>query len=186
MKLWEIILIVSVFIWTILPLFYRSHENFFYFLFLGLNDFLSYTFYISSLWSSQILTIPFHYLIIVFFYRKDFANKKWLLLGLIPSIYAAFNVTHYAQNITILIFHIIFFFMFLKPFITAYFYSNKIEIFYMVLLFYELINIFKLFAFIKDISSGIEVYYVGTIIQISIGIFLIFYSFRKKVELANS
>lgn len=132
-------------------------------------------------YSPQIHWLFFHYLALVMLFRDKFFEKKNLYLsGLVPIIIMTFVFDRDIHVFLCFVIHLLIFLLFTKEFIIHYFEKNIFDIFYLLILFYETLNIFKLLAFMREIIVGIEIYYVATLVQIFIGILLIFIQIRSN------
>jgi hypothetical protein len=168
------ITIISTIVWLIIPFVYRHNRHFYYFLFLGLNDFIGYSIWYLFSVSAQALWIPTHVLILITF-DKQYVNKtnRGFFVILIPIMVLSFFTDSYQQKLFVLITHSILFLLFVKIFVNNIFDFNKISFFYLVLIFYELINVFKIIAFMGELELGLSSFVVGSVIQIIIGLYLL-------------
>lgn len=181
MKTWEIIGIISIFIWAIVPIFYRSNKHFYFFLIFAINDLSSILIRIFFSFPTTALWIPSTYLI-VFSFDKNFLFKyKYFIgVGLIIAIFLGFNSSITFQMYFVLASQIILFFLFSRFLISIYLNENRIDIFYLTMIFYEALTIFKIIAFLHQLSSGLNIYFATNIIQILIGLFLIYLSIKRN------
>lgn len=183
MKLHTIISICSTVVWTLVPVFYRKHRHFYFFFFLIMNDLVGRLLNAFIPVPKQMAWLTFNYFMLISF-NKDHLNRYWkyYLFGIIPIIIVSYNISS-SQQIQILFFiHIIIFLIFIKYFLSHFFSQNEIDLFYFMMIFYELITLFKFLAFLREITVGIEVFYVGNIIQIFIGILLIIMQLRLSYK----
>jgi len=131
--------------------------------------------------SSQVIWMPFHYLVMVMLFKDHFF--KWMkhyLAGFVLIYILNYLVLDHHQVFFVFVVHLIIFSLFTKQFIGAFYQDNAFSIFYFLLIFYEVITIFKVLAFMRDITVGIEVFFVGTLVQIFIGIAIIGISFWRE------
>ncbi|MFZ1289595.1 MAG: hypothetical protein WAR79_05880 [Melioribacteraceae bacterium] len=181
MKTWVIIATISIIIWAIVPIFYRSNKHFYYFLLLAATDITSFLINHFFHVSAQILWIPFTYFIVLTFNRDFFLKYKILILGgLLIAILAGIYSTNIFQMYFVLISHIILFVLFSRIFISIYLNKNRIDIFYIIMVFFEALTVFKIIAFLRQLSSGLNIYFATNILQILIGLFLIYLSIKRK------
>ncbi|MBK7107080.1 MAG: hypothetical protein IPH62_17550 [Ignavibacteriae bacterium] len=181
MKTWEIIAYFSVFIWTIVPIFYRSNKHFYFFLLFAINDLSSVIIDILFSFSTTALWIPSTYLIVLSLDKDFFFKHKYFIgIGLIISIFLGFNSSITFHMYFVLASQIILFILFSRFLISIYLDENRIDIFYLTMIFYEALTIFKIIAFLNQLSSGLNIYFATNAIQILIGLFLIYISIRRK------
>lgn len=183
MQLYYTITILSTAIWLIVPFIYRYNRHFYFFLFLGLNDLIGYSIWYLFSVSAQSLWIPIHALILVTFDKK-YSNKikSWLLVLLIPMMVLSFFTDTYQQKLFVLFTHSILFLLFVRLFVNNFFNFNQISYFYLVLIFYQLVNVFKIISFMSELEFGLSSFIIGSVIQIAIGLYLLL---NKKVRIAS-
>jgi len=180
MKEYDIIAHTSVFIWAIMPYFYRRHKHFFFFLFLAMNDVIGVLLWNVFSISGQTSWLVFNYLMLVSINRDYFIkNLRIFLIGIIPiSVIVMFLGPSQIVFLCFLV-HLAIFFFFIKYLLSDYLLSGIVNKHYIILSFYLLISIFKLLAFMREITVGIEAFFVGTFVQIFIGIILIYLQLRN-------
>lgn len=187
MKTWEIIGLISLSTWTIVPLFYRSSKHFFFFLVLAATD-LS-TVLISKIFHDfpQALWVSFSYLTVAVINRNNIQKNKYIIIiGLLLSTILGINISSTLQLYFVLIIQIILFFIFAKYLVSIFFEENKIDLFYLTMFFYEVLSILKFIAYLKQISTGLNFYFAVNILQILIGMFLITMSILNKQKIKNT
>jgi len=180
MQIHLIIVNISLIIWLIVPIVYRKNRHFYYFLFLGLNDFLLMVLWFLFSIFVQELWIITHSLILLLFDRYYIKKiKNLIFFSIIPLLALAYFSNSFMQSSFALLTHIILVFLFTRLLIQELYKKHYFNRFYFVLIFYELITIYKFIAFQKVINGGVEIFYIGTIIQILIGLYLIFRNSRN-------
>lgn len=180
MKTWQIISYSSIIIWAIIPFFYRSNKHFYFFVLLALTDISSYFLNLVFLVSSQILWIPFSYLTIFSLNRDFFSKYKiQIIVGFFLAIIAGIYSSNIFQMYFVLATQIILFLLFTRFFISIFLNENKINSFYLVMIFYMALSVFKIIAFLRELSSGLNIFYATIMMQILIGLFLIYHSAKK-------
>ena len=138
MKTHLIINYVSLIVWIIVPIIYRRHNIFYYFLFLGVLDIIAKILWTVFSISAPVVWFPFHYLMLVGFNRDRFyKNIKLYIIGLIPVLIINFTVSPPSIRFLVFLIHIIFFLFFVKLFTSQFLSSRKIDVFYTILIFYE-------------------------------------------------
>lgn len=183
MKTWEIIGYLSVFIWAIVPIFYRSSRHFIFFLLMAVNDLSSVLIDILFSFSTIALWIPSTYLIVLSFDKDFFFKYKYFIgIGLVFSIFLGFNSSNNFQMYFVLATQIILFILFSRFLISIYLNENRIDIFYLTMIFYETLTIFKIIAFLNELNTGLNIYFATNAIQILIGLFLIYISIKRKKD----
>ncbi|MCB0745945.1 MAG: hypothetical protein KDC52_19135 [Ignavibacteriae bacterium] len=186
MEFYLIIAFISTLVWLTMPIVYRNNRHFYFFLFLALNDSLSIILWTVFSVSSQLLWIPIHYLILLSYERYWLTKYKfWILIGFIPILILTYFSTTKIQLFYVLVTNIALFLLFVKPLVVKFF-NSHLNLFYLVMSFYELITITKLIIFIKKGFLGMEAFYIGTIFQIIMGIVLIYIGkFNKELTIVS-
>jgi len=181
MKAFQFVGIISTLVWVVLPYFYRKHNNFYFFLFLAFTDISSIILWHIFSISSQLLWFPINYLML-FALNRDFFVRYiyYILLGIIPVTLISYILPSQQQVFACFLLHLVIFIIIFKQVLSDYLISNRFKIYYMMLSFYILINLFKFLAFMREITIGIEAFYVGTFVQIFIGIILIYLQLRNN------
>lgn len=175
MDLILLIVYFSILIWICLPILFRSNRHFYFFLFLGLNDVIMMIIYsLFSIFPKE-LWIVSHSLMLLFFDRVYIRKyKKKLLVASVSIPFFAYFSNLFMQTAFVFFAHSIFLFLFSRLLILKYFKLHILNNFYMVLILYELITIYKFIAFEFNLEYRTEIFYVGTLTQIIIGLYLIF------------
>ncbi|PIQ08109.1 MAG: hypothetical protein COW71_13540 [Ignavibacteriales bacterium CG18_big_fil_WC_8_21_14_2_50_31_20] len=181
MQLYEYIQILSTSIWTIIPFFIRKSKHFLFFLFAGLSDSLGLTLWYSYHLSSQAIWIPLFYLMVLGIDKPFFLkNIKVILTGLILILIINYYSTTYNQYLFTLIINLIITIVFARYFYWEFIKNTKFSLFYLAMTFYGFLSLYKSVLMVSNINLGLNAYYVDTIIQIFIGLFLIF--IRKDIS----
>jgi hypothetical protein len=174
MKTYQIIYYSSLIIWAIVPFFYRQNKHFYFFLFLAFSDISTYLtnhiFQITGIspWISM------HYLALAAFEKDFFYKYKYpIFIGFIFSIFISYISSHMTQAYILFSIYCIFFLFFIRYFLKIYFDHNKLNLFYIAMIFCTTLSLFKLISAIKNIDSEINIFYATDITQIFIGVFLI-------------
>jgi len=184
MEPFEYIQILSTLIWSIVPFRMIKSKHFIFFLLMGFNDFSSFFLWHLFSISSQTFWVPVSYLI-VFSISKDFFIKKirLVLLGFFIILIANFYSSADIQNVILLLFDVVVLIIFTRYLFWEYIISDKISLFYTVMTIYCLLTVFKTILMISNMFLGLNSYYVGTILQIVIGLYLIFVRRDVKISL---
>lgn len=184
MKLFEYIQILSTLVWLVVPFVRIRSKHFYFFLFLGVSDLIAGILWFGFNVSSQTFWIPFFYLI-VFSISKDYfiKNIKNILLGFIIILILNFYSTTYIQYIFVLLANIIILTIFARYLYWEFIQNDKISLFYMIMTFYGLFSLSKSILLVSNIKLGMNAYFVGTILQIVIGLYLIFVRRDVKISL---
>lgn len=175
MKSFEYISLLSVMVWVIVPFFFYQSKHFWFFLFLGVNDVIASLFWFGFGLSSQTLWVPVYYLIVLSIDEEFFFNKrKKIIFGFLVVLIFNYYSTTFIQSGFVLIAQIIIFTIFVRYLYWAYIKENKKNFFYAVMTFYSLFSVYKSVLTVGNINTGLNDYFVGIIIQIFIGLILIF------------
>lgn len=181
MKDYQIIEITSLIVWLTVPIIYRRHDKFYFFLFLGLIDLVAQILWKGLSISVLYAWIPFHYLMLIGFNRKLLLkNIKIKLLGLVPILVINPFLSYHSIKSCILVFHIIFFLLFVRLLLSQFVKNNNTSYFLIVIIIYECIMLVRLIAPLRDIRLGVDISYLGAAIQIFIGILLIIMQLWKN------
>lgn len=183
MELYDYIQIFSALVWLTIPFVRTRSKHFYFFLFLGISDFISGFSWYALGTTSQALLIPILYLLIFSIDRDFFVrNIKWLLVGLVFFFIINFYSTTYIQYLFSLVTDIVITTIFARLLYWEYLKNSKISLFYIVMTFYGLFSVYKSILMVGNINLGLNAYYATLIIQIFIGLFLIFV--RKDCQFA--
>ncbi|MFZ1288470.1 MAG: hypothetical protein WAR79_00145 [Melioribacteraceae bacterium] len=174
MKFFEILQYLSLITILIAAFKYRSSSLSIFFGLLALNDIIGFVLWTFFSISGQSSWIPIFYLIL-FSTNKSFI-KKWkiyILFGLILILLLNQYSTVKIQQYFVLMINVIIMFLFLRLLITEFVQKDEFRILYLILTLYQLLIIFNLMAFIRDLKIGLDIYFAGIIGIILIHIFLI-------------
>ena len=183
MKIYQIIEIVGLLVWLIVPILYLRHDKFYFFLFLGLTDLIAQFLWNGLNISAIYAWLPFHYLMLIGFNRDYFVKHiKYLWLGLIPILIINPFLSHFTIKSVVLIFHLVFITLFVRLFASQLIKNNNFSFFYIIMITYEGIMIFRIIASLRDLKLGMEISYLGAFLQIFIGVLLIIIQLRKNYK----
>ncbi|PIQ08517.1 MAG: hypothetical protein COW71_11385 [Ignavibacteriales bacterium CG18_big_fil_WC_8_21_14_2_50_31_20] len=185
MELYEYISILSTIIWMLIPFLLKKSKHFFFFLFAGLSDAIGLTLWYSLHLSSQIIWIPLFYLMVLGIDKNFFIRKiKLILTGLIPILIINYYSTTYFQYLFTFVANIIITTIFARYFYWVFIKNSKVSLFYLLMTIYGLFLVYKSILIVVNINLGLNAYYATTLVQIFIGLFLIFvrkdYQFSLK------
>lgn len=174
MKTYESIAFLSLIVWLAVPLIHYKSKHFWFFLFLGLNDVASGILWFGFGLSSQTLWIPFYYLIVLSI-DKEFLFNNWkiIVFGFILVLVLNYYSTTFIQNGFVLISHTIILTLFIKYLFWGFVENNVISLFYVVMTFYGMFSVYKFVLMLNSVHHELSIYFVTTIIQIIIGMYLI-------------
>ncbi len=182
MELFIVIGYISKLVWLIIPFRYLKSKHFYFFLFLGLHDVISYTLWMFFDLPVQTLTLLMNFLMLAGL-EKQFFNRRIRLIVVfaIAIIYINQITTSHQQQVFVLFVHAIILFLFIRSLIRYYFDNNQIDIFYLIITLYELTNVLKLIILIKDVELGVPPLYATLLFQILIGLYLIIFRDRHNL-----
>ena len=171
----------SILVWLLPPFRQLKGGYFLYFLILGYSDplalFLGWIFKLNLEYTH--LVIAFLLTITVLFYNNNL-NLKWigsLFLLLILSILKVGVENRYFYFV---IFHIIIYLQILIPSIKEFYLKHQINLYFTVLLIYELTTILKFVAVIYNYFSGVYLFYLSAVFEMFIALFFIFYNLQNS------
>lgn len=191
MSLILFISLVNTFLWMI-PIVrqFRSSYSMFFFV-LGLIDIITvtffYTFKILPIHTQQIMT--FFLLPTLFLASK---NKHILYLFLFVSIsgiiFSFFYSNLQIKFLSILFVHIMLMSVFIKNIIEEISSDEEVNLFTLVLIFYELTLIFKITYLLFFKTQGPTFFYLTTALQIFIGLYFCLFTYKnsKKIRVNKS
>lgn len=165
-----LIIYISFVVW-IFPIF-RQHNTqlFYFFLILGISDPINFLLVsVYSLKSGVVHSIA----ALLLFYSINQADKKLKLTYSDILVIALFLLALFFYDLILLlmIIHILILIRFLQTVIIDLHKNAKLSIPYLILVFYELTVIIKLFFFLSGTHTGIFFFYTTLAFQLLIGIF---------------
>ena len=182
MTYYEILSYLATILGVIIAVVYWKTNYSYFFSFQALSDLASFVLWTFFSLSSQTLWIPIHYLIASSVDKKFFvSNWKYILVGLVAVLIFNFFTTNVIQQYSVLATSFIVLFVFLRWFVMYYFNSDRINIFFLILIFHETIKVIKFLAILNDIDVGLNIYFAGVLIQIIVGVILVI--IKNKVSL---
>ncbi len=186
MKTFEILRYLSVFIGLLVACYYWKNKYRYFFTILAVNDIVSLLLWVLFSFSGQIFWIPFTYLLIFTIWEIPSKQKYlFVLLGLFPILLINYYSTNLFQQYFVIVSHIIILFLFIRKFIFIIFDKGIVNLFYIFIIIYEVVIILNFIAILSKIQVGINVYYVGMIIQIIVRMVLIYVRNGKSISLTN-
>jgi len=146
MKGYAIITDLSTIIWTLVAFFYRANKHFFFFLSLAAIEISSYFLVGIFHKSPQSLWLSMHFLMLSCF-DKNFSSKHKVTIfaGFSVTLPISFSVSNFLLDYIIFFFHVIFLLLFIRYFVKIYFDKDKFNIFYILMIFYEIFRFSLLF-----------------------------------------
>lgn len=182
MPLTELIYNLNVFFW-LLPVFRQYRDGYFYyFLVLAISEPL----FLLCLHTLKIypmyfyLAVSYFSLLAVLYYKKRL-KISFALSALILTIFFYADLLSASAGIFLL--HFIIFYNILDIFMKETITSQRINLYFVVMLFYEATILLKMAVKIMDFSSGIYFYYIITAFDIFVAIYFIFCNIRTSPKL---
>ena len=181
MPIEKIIVYISTFFWLFPPFRQYNGRYFYYFLILALSDPL-------ALINYSFIGISHHFihsiagLLLLYSFDSIEYLKKYLLANII-FILAFFLFLFLLDNLlyVILTLHLLILYRFIRLSLLNTFNKNELNIFLLVLVFYEISAIVNLIVFISKTNLGVVFYYLTLSFQILVAIF--FTIFREDSSL---
>ena len=175
----KFLLIYGVYLWFIPPIRQYKQRLFYYFLFMAFVD------PIQRLITHNNITMPLNYyttfsyiLLAAILWNKKSPKLNYLLIagGLIIFIFTliVFKFTYDTDKLFFFGFQIIILFLFLKKFIMDYASYSKINVFQLVLVFFQLTVVSKIAILILGTSNAIAFYFITGSISIAFGLYFSF------------
>ena len=183
MYLAKVLVYISILIWLLPPFRQLKGGYFWYFLILGYSDPLALFF----LWIFKLkveyihLIIAFLLTISVLFYNNNL-NFKWIAALFLLLIFSVRKVGVDNRYFYFIIFHIIIFLQILIPSIKEFYVKHRINLYFTVLLIYELTTILKFVAFIYNYFSGVYLAYLSSVFEMVIALFFMFYTLQNSPQ----
>lgn len=175
---------IGIIISLTLAYYYRDRKFRLFFILSGLSDLISGVLWLIFFKSSQDFWIPILYLTVFSVHEKFLLNHgKTVLVGFIFVLVLNYFTTTQVQYYVVLFGNFYLLFIFLRYFTRDIISSNNISVFYFLLVLYEVIIVLNFTALVRNIQLGLNVYYIGIIIQILIKVYLIF--IHKKIDKAT-
>src|ERR1035437_1321480 len=184
MYLAKFIVYFSILIWLLPPFRQLKGGYFLYFLILGYSDplalFLGWIFKLNVEYIQLITT--FLLTISILFYNNNL-NLKWIAVLLLLLMLSVWKVGVENRYSYFIIFHIIIYLQILIPSIKEFYLKHRINIYFTVLLVYELTTILKYVAVIFNYFSGVYLYYFSAVFEMFIALFFIFYNHQNSPQI---
>jgi hypothetical protein len=181
MYLAKIIVYFSILIWLLPPFRQIKGGYFLYFLILGYSDplslFLGWMFKVDNGYT-QLIT-AFLLTISILFYNNNL-NLKWIAALLLLLMLSFWKVGVENRYFYFIIFHIIILIQILIPSVKEFYQGHRINIYFSVLLVYELTTILKFVAVIYNYYSGVYLFYLSAVFGMFIALFFIFYNLQNS------
>ena len=179
MTITQSILYASILFW-LFPIFRQYRGNFFvYFLILALSDPLALlcvaVFNVQPTLIHSIAAILLYYSINTV--RQKF-KRLWLLNLIIVVSFVIASLLHLSHLFLVLIFHFLILLIFIKKSMIMLYQFGEFNLFYLVLIFYEITVIINVIVFISGTEIGILYHYITLAFQFLIAIF--FTIFREE------
>ena len=169
--------IISIVVWLITPIRQYKTRYFWFFLTLGLADPVSIiaarNFHIMITQLYVILSILFFFSVIE--YKKITIYKVSFYIAIVGvGCFSFFHVWEYgAFFYTAVLFLVLV--VIVKQSFQFVIEKGSINIFHMLLIFYQALNVFKSLSMLLNFSTGVWFYFISNVVQILIGIFFALY-----------
>jgi hypothetical protein len=172
MNILYIIIYISIAVWLLPPFRQYKGNYFFYFLILALSDPVSLAasnFF--GVYGQNVHSISAYLMIISLIYFPKNSKPKMILV--IPMTLIFISGYIYIDNLTYLLFllHILILIVFLKRTLILVYKHNTINLFYWVLLFYEVSLVINIYLMLEVDDIKVVIYYATLFFQIFVAIF---------------
>ena len=181
MYLAKILAYISIIIWLLPPFRQLKGGYFLYFLILGYSDPLALIFlrFFKLDINYTHLIIAFLLTISILYYTKNL-NSKWIISLILFLILSIWKGNRDIRYLSIIIFNCLIFAQILIPSIKEFYQGHRINIYFTVLLIYELTTILKYTAFAYNYFSGVYLFYLSLVFEMFIGLFFIFFNLHNS------
>lgn len=173
-EIFKILFYTSIVIWLFPPVRQWKTKYFYFFLILALADPVS-MFLKNYVLSSNIhFYYPFISLLLFFsVYRKDNANEKFYFPVTLTISSFTFILTLIMEQsqLAVGILHFLIVFLFLKEFIIRFSFKSELDIFLLIVIFYEFTTILKYLNVTFGFTNATAYFIITSIFQISFGLF---------------
>ncbi len=180
MKFSQIVFLVSITTWVFPVIKQRNTDYFYFFFVLAMADPLRLLIY-------QLCGIlPISYFpLFSFFLILSLSKKKYYLFISAAAVILTLmpNIFHWPNNIVYLITainHTVLLLIFINTIAGNLIKKKTVNLFMILIIFYEIITVYKLAAYIVNLNKGGISFYLGTAIQIGFGILFSFINVRTK------
>ena len=169
-----IIAYISILIWAIIPFRQIGNNYFYYFLLFAAIDPIMLFFRIGLHSTTNYFYLPYSYLIWLSIQNGSFIKKYRFLLFVIFILISLVSIDHFVMDKFFLfmgLIHLVIFLKFIKDFIIDFIRNNILNIFLIVLAFYEITIITKNFNILSGITNAHVYFVITTFFEILIGLF---------------
>lgn len=175
---------MSIVIWLFPPIRQLKTRYFYFFLILALADPVS-LFIKNFIYIHISFYFPFvSLLLFLSIYRKEKSNEKFHFAVTITATAVTFILTLILEQsqLSVGILHFLIVFLFLKEFIIRFAFKSELDLFLLMLIFYEFTTILKYLNVAFGITNATAYFFITTIFQISFGLFFtVFRGDRARV-----
>ena len=181
MYLAKIIISISIIFWLLPPFRQLRGGYFLFFLLLGYSDplaqFMLWAFRLNSNYVHSVIALLICYTVL--YYNKNL-NYKWVVaLFLILLLSFCLGIKE-IRLLTFIGFHLIIFVQILITTTKEIYLKHRINIYFSVLLIYELSVILRFIALVNNYASGIYFFYLTGVFEMFICLFFIFYNLENS------
>ncbi len=164
-------------LWLLPPLKQYKGGLFYYFLILAITDPLAFiaTRFIQIQWNSSYMFFYFLQSISILYYSKKL-NLRWILLCSVILFLTYYLLQPYSMTFPLILLHLIIVYHLFSIFLNDLFITNKINIYYPIILLYEFTILLKCSALIYSFGVGVYYFIFITAIEIVFCLYFIFYN----------
>lgn len=169
----KILFYISIVVWLFPPIRQWKTKYFYFFLILALADPIS-LFIKNFIYIHIYFYFPFvSLLLFLSIYKKEKLNEKYHFTVTITATLLTFILTLLLEQsqLTVGILHFLIVFLFLKEFIIRFSFKSELDIFLLMLIFYEFTTILKYLNVALGFTNATAYFFITTIFQISFGLF---------------
>jgi hypothetical protein len=188
----KFLLIYSIYLWFIPPIRQYKQRLFYYFLFLAFADPIEKLIihYNISMPSNYYSTFSYLFLTAILWDKKSYKTNYYLIGGGLALFifstltgnwgislrhFVPFNFTYSVDKLLFITIQIIILFLFIKKFILDYVSYSKINVFQLVLVFYQLTVVSKIALILMSTPNALVFYIITSTIEIAFGLYFSIY-----------
>lgn len=167
--------ILGILIWAVVPFRQYKKKYFIFFLALICGDLITLVTRILAHSGTNFFYVPFSFLALVSLLDKKFTKKYWIIIAILFLAFCIINLEYNLVVFSVIIIHLAILFILLKSLIVSFAKLRHVNIFLLLLIFYEITLIAKYINYLTGFSNDYYYYIITTVFEILFGIFFIIY-----------
>lgn len=165
---------ISIIIWAIIPFRQVGKKYFYYFLLFAILDPIILFVRIELHSTTNYLYLPFSFLILASIQNTDFLKKYRIYIFVLFILISIVSLNNFIMDKFFLfmgIIHLLIFLKFIKNFIISFVKDNTVNIFLILLVFYEITIVAKNFNILSGLTDAHTYFVITSIFEAFIGLF---------------